>query len=57
MNDPTYEKDKINANPVWKLAFLMSEMDNDMAPIGWGRYINLANQLLGTFKLVALDES
>lgn len=37
MNDPTYERDKINANPVWELAFSLSEIENDNAPIGWGQ--------------------
>lgn len=46
MSDPTYEKDKINANPVWRLAFLLSEIDNDSAPLGWGKYIWRAESIL-----------
>jgi len=45
MPDPTYDKELIDANPVWKLAFLMSETDNDNAPIGWSAYIRIANGL------------
>ncbi len=46
MNDPTYVPEEITSNPSWKLAFLMSEIDNDNAPVGWGRYIRIANGLL-----------
>lgn len=45
MNDPTYNKELINANPVWKLAWTMSEIENDGAPLGWGKYISLARGL------------
>jgi hypothetical protein len=51
MPDPTYVKTEIDANPVWKLAFWMSEVDNDNAPIGWSRYINLASALLSAYEL------
>lgn len=51
MSDPTYVKAEIDANPVWKLAWRMSEVDNDNAPIGWGRYILIARWLLGTYEL------
>jgi len=47
MSDPTYVKADIEARPEWKLAFRMSELDNDHAPIGWGRYIPLAELALG----------
>ena len=46
MNDPTYVDDLINANPAWKLAFFISEIENASAPIGWGRYIYLAESLI-----------
>ncbi len=42
LNDPTYDKKEINANPVWKMAFIMSECLNDGAPMGWGKYIWVA---------------
>jgi hypothetical protein len=50
MTDPTYEKDKINANPVWELAWVLSELQNDNAPIGWGRYISDAECIVAHFK-------
>jgi hypothetical protein len=46
MNDPTYQKDEIDANPVWRLAFLLSELQNDNAPIGWSNRIWIAECLL-----------
>lgn len=51
MDDPTYIKVQIEANPIWKFAFWMSEMDNDEAPIGWGRYIPLATWILNKYEL------
>lgn len=39
MNDPTYDKEVIDRNGVWKIAFTLSEMVNDMAPIGWSKYV------------------
>jgi len=51
MNDPTYVHQVINANPVWKLAFLLSEFDNDNAPIGWSKYIPMARCLLDNFNM------
>ena len=50
-SDPTYVKEEINADPVWKLAFWMSEIDNDSAPIGWGDYRVLASAVLRRFDL------
>jgi hypothetical protein len=49
--DPTYIAAEIAANPVWQLAFRLSEVDNDNAPIGWSRYIALARWLLDTFEM------
>lgn len=49
MEDPTYIKDEIDANPVWKLAWRLSEVDNDNAPIGWFKYCIIARWLLDTF--------
>jgi hypothetical protein len=51
MTDPTYVKAEIDANPTWKLAWRLSEVDNDEAPIGWSRYIPLAGWLLRTFEM------
>lgn len=44
--DPTYARDLIDKNPVWKLAWRMSELANDHAPIGWSRYVPIAQQSL-----------
>ena len=46
MIDPTYDKAVIDKNPIWKLAFHLSEMENDIAPIGWSRYIPEAEEAL-----------
>lgn len=51
--DPTYVRAEIEANPDWALAFLMSEIDNDGAPIGWGKYISLATSLREKFTLAS----
>ena len=45
-NDPTYVREDIDADPVWELAFAISEIENDNAPIGWGQYIPTAKCLL-----------
>lgn len=51
MTDPTYNRKNIDANPVWYLAFVISEIKNDNAPIGWGQYITLAEGLLDNFDI------
>lgn len=51
VSDPTYVQAEIEANPIWHLAWRLSEVDNDNAPLGWGRYIPLAHWLLYTFDL------
>jgi hypothetical protein len=51
MNDPSYVRAEIDANPAWRLAFWLSEVDNDNAPIGWSRYIALAQSLLAKFTM------
>lgn len=51
MNDPTYDKREIEANPVWAVAFSLSEIMNDNAPIGWGKYIYAAECLLANWKM------
>lgn len=51
ISDPTYRMEEINANPVWKLAFFMSEIENTTAPLGWGGYILLAKAILSKYEL------
>jgi len=45
MNDPTYDRMEIDGDPTWKLAFVLSELDNDNAPLGWGEYISVARAI------------
>ena len=51
MNDPTYSTEEISANPVWQLAFSLSEIENDNAPLGWSRYIFTAECLLNIYEI------
>lgn len=46
MDDPTYEVNKIQSNPIWSLAFKLSEQYNDNAPIGWSNYIKDAKKMM-----------
>lgn len=48
--DPTYAKAEIDADPAWRLAWRLSEVDNDDAPIGWSRYIPLARWVLNHYE-------
>ncbi len=54
-SDPTYEQDQIDANLIWRVAFILSEILNDNAPIGWGRYIYAAERL-NELSLLKRDE-
>jgi hypothetical protein len=51
MTDPTYDPIVIEANPTWRLAFSLSEIQNDSAPIGWGKYIWVAECLLANYTI------
>lgn len=51
MRDPTYVREQIDMNPEWRLAFVLSEIMNDGAPIGWGRYISTAKCLLANHNI------
>lgn len=51
MADPTYVRAEIDANPAWQLAFSLSEIQNDNAPLGWGRYILVAECLLAIYEI------
>ena len=53
MSDPTYVKEQIEAKPEWDLAFVLSEIMNDAAPIGWGKYIYVAECLLAHYEIKA----
>lgn len=42
MPDPTYVRELIDANPIWRRAWELSELFNDNAPIGWSAFIEQA---------------
>jgi hypothetical protein len=56
MTDPTYDPDEIESNPVWQLAFSMSELDNDVAPIGWITYAPLARGILDNYHVTKKED-
>ena len=37
-------KDELERNGTWQIAFTLSEMVNDTAPLGWEKYIPLAEK-------------
>lgn len=51
ISDPTYVKAEIERNPIWDLAFTLSEIMNDDAPMGWGKYISVAECLLDHYEI------
>ena len=51
MTDPTYDKKEIDSNLAWQLAFSLSEIMNDNAPIGWGKYIPASECLLANWEI------
>jgi hypothetical protein len=57
MNDPTYVKTEIEANPVWELAWTLSEIMNDGAPIGWSKYIFAAECLLHNYTVTRRERT
>ncbi len=46
MSDPTHDIVEIEKNPVWRVAWIMSECLNDNAPLGWGNYIWVAERVI-----------
>ena len=46
MTDPTYNREEIKENSTWNISFIISECINDGAPIGWSKYIWIAEQIL-----------
>lgn len=49
--DPTFNLEVINADPDMELAFCMSELENDNAPIGWSKYLPLAKMLRSHYNI------
>ncbi len=47
--DPTYDKEQIKTKPEWYIAWILSEMRNDTAPIGWGKYRPDARAILNEY--------
>jgi len=45
MKDPTYIIEEIEQNPIYLMAWIMSEWFNDNAPIGWSNYIPTAESI------------
>ena len=54
-NDPTYIREEIRKNPTWDLAFVISEIVNDNAPLGWSKYIFQAECLLSHYDIKAKE--
>lgn len=48
MPDPTYDRAEIQKNKAWRVAFVLSELYNDDAPLNWSRYISGANAVLAS---------
>ncbi len=49
--DFTYDMEVIKTKPEWQLAWVMSEVMNNRAPIGWSKYIPHAQNILSTFDI------
>ncbi len=56
MNDPTYVETEIEANITWHVAWVLSEILNDNAPIGWSKYIGEARCLLAAFDMTPKEK-
>lgn len=50
-SDPTYVQSEIDGNPVWALAWTISQIVDDKAPIGWSRHIPTAQCLLAHYDI------
>lgn len=53
MQDPTYNIEDIKSNPIWELAFTLSEIQNENSPLGWSKYIYDAEILLNKYQIKA----
>lgn len=51
MNDPTYDKEAIKARLEWDLAWVLSQIIDDNAPIGWSKHIFTAKCLLAHYDI------
>lgn len=55
-SDFTYVKEEIESKREWSLAFRLSEVHNDNAPIGWTHYIGLATWLFANFNMTDITK-
>lgn len=53
--DPTYVQAEIDQNPVWQLAWTLSQILDDNAPIGWSGHIPTATCLLANYEIKRKD--
>ena len=44
MADPTYSMGEIESNGTLHIAYILSELVNDNSPIGWGKFIPIAEK-------------
>ncbi len=51
MRDPTYDAKEIDANHEWKLAWMIAQIIDDNAPIGWSKHCPLAKGLLANYDI------
>lgn len=51
MIDPTYDTNEIKKNEAWHVAWVLAQIKDDDAPIGWAKWIPTAECLLATFKI------
>lgn len=56
MIDPTYNISDIKKNPLWYTAWIISECLNDNAPLGWSKYIWIAEEINKHIKLSLTQE-
>lgn len=54
--DPTYDFAEIMRGPLeWRMAFQLSELLNDHAPIGWSDYIPVATEAFAQARKVKVQ--
>lgn len=56
MEDPTYNTEEIKQNPIWHVAWVLAQIKDDNAPLGWSKWISTAECLLGTFDIIPKKE-
>ena len=46
-----FEREVIDANPVLHLAWVIAQIKDDAAPLGWWRHVSFAEMLLDNFEI------